>query len=340
MGAEDAIVGWHISGQDHRPASHDDALSLKLSRPFGMLGAAAAAGLTFILSGCSPAEPLGRSARSSPDSPPSPRLVCDLSKHKVESAELHVVQVRHALFGWAEVRVEPGGVPLVVLLSSEQPVRWRLRPRAGAKIERVILVGDGSKVLGLTPATRLSRCGEPDGFVPFSPETVDRVADSRELSIGAHLRSRMAAFAGYDLRSRPYPNLDPGNPYDRCRIDLDWAGENITRRNITSAEDCRKFCDFHGLHASSQGRTVCVFEGARLKAYGAARSIVSRSCRFLTPSGRNIRSYPSKTEADCRETVCYSGSAYWRKEARDRRGSQCTFNGRVIESHGLRDRFQ
>lgn len=288
-----------------------------------------------MLSGCGTSATSRYGSNSLANPSPLGTAICDLAKHPAESAELHVVQVKASPSGSVEVRVRDGKAPMVLLLSSEQPTNWKLEALTGAQVQRVILIGDRSSVLGLTSTTRLSHCGKSDGFAPFRVETVDRVADALVLSIANLERHSIAAATGYEVRSRKYPNLEPDNPYDRCRIDFDYAGDNITRRDVSTAETCRTLCDEYGVANSWQGRTVCIFDGERLKAYAPVKSVKAYSCRLLAPSGRNVRSYPAKTEADCRETVCYVGAYLWR-DAKDQWGSQCRYRGRTIESHGMR----
>lgn len=293
---------------------------------------------SFIASLCSAAITISGPATSAtvrgPDNPSSSRVGCDLSKHATESAYLHAIQVKAAPSGSIDVRVHEGKAPVVLLLSSEQPVRWNVKEARGAEVQRVILLGNGSDVLGLQAGTRLSRCGKSDGLVPFRIETVDHIADALELSIAGLARHRIAGSKGYDVIASEYPDFNPNITFDRCRIDFDYGGYGITRRDVSTAHACRAVCDTYGAANRWQGRTVCVFNGATLKAYSPQKPLEGRSCRLLTPSGRNIRSYPAQSETECRETVCYVGTGLWERD-KERRGSLCRFRGRTIERHGL-----
>lgn len=297
---------------------------MKRPRPF--LAAFASAAIT--MSGSATSATI-RTANKSPSSTAG----CDLLKHPAESAYLHAVQVGAAPSGSVDIRVHRGKAPVVLLLSSGQPVRWKVKAATGAEVQRVILIGKGSAVLGVPPRTSLSRCGKSEGFIGFRVETVDHVADALELSLAGLARHRVARIDGYDVITPAYPDFDPKVAFDRCRIDFDYGGYNITRRDLTTEHACRTVCDKYGAVNSWQGRTVCVFNGATVRAYSPAKPVEGRSCRLLTPSGRNIQSYPAQSESECRERVCYMVAGLWERD-RDRRGSQCRFRGRLIESHG------
>ncbi len=275
---------------------------------------------------------LGLSALGSAGSPGAVR--CDLSKHSTEAAELQAIQVRRAA-GRApiEVRVRESSAPVVLLLSSLRPVTWQVMQGRNAPVQRVILVGARSKIRGLGRGTRTSHCGRADHFQPYSSATIDRVADALELSVGGEQRNRVARTKGYEVRRRAYPNLQPDNPWDRCRVDFDYAGDQITRDNIATPEACRAFCDVWGRANTRNGRTVCVFDGTKLKAYPAATRVVSQTCRLLTPSGRNISSFRAVSEAECRERLCYVTGYLW--TAKPRHASQCRFQGRTLERKGM-----
>jgi hypothetical protein len=267
-------------------------------------------------------------------SPPAQASTCHFSRHPTESAGLQAVQIDRSKPGVAvDVRVRTGKEPIVLLLSSTQAILWHLHGAAEANIQHVILLGEASGADGLPPGIPFSHCSLGASPAPYSGEAVDTVADALALSVEAVQRRPVADAAGFDIVAQPHPNVDPDVEWERCKVDFDYGGSNISRDRLHTVEACRKLCDKIGALDTDRGRIVCVFQGRHVKAYPALPGYLGRSCRFVAADGRNVESYAAASEKECRDNTCSAGELYVSTNVRDRWASQCIYNGRIVKRY-------
>lgn len=258
---------------------------------------------------------------------------CRLSAARPVGTTLQVIQVRRPTRGSTiDVRVRSDRSPVVLLLASEKPAIWRVDAGASADIRGIMLVGRVALLQGVDAQVPISRCDPPKDLIS-SGLLVDQVADSLVLPVETVQRGSVDE--GYDITSRPYPNLQ-NNRYDTCRVDFDYGGENITKHASSSANECRTFCDKFGPLNADQGRVTCVVNGRPAWAYPAKLGYLAMSCRFIASDGRNIRSYPALSAYECLDTVCYTGVLFTSSDVSDRWESRCLFNGRTIKRFRLK----
>lgn len=72
--------------------------------------------------------------------------------------------------GQAEVRVRSSGKPIVLVLSSHEPVRWILRVEPGAKLAGLFLAGQGPSTIAGAGAMRAVMLGNVSAYQPDSPQ--------------------------------------------------------------------------------------------------------------------------------------------------------------------------
>ncbi len=247
---------------------------------------------------------------------------------------LQVVQVQRPTRGSTiDVRVRSDKSPVVLLLASAKPAIWRLDVDPSAAIRGILIAGRVAQIQGVDARVPTSRCDPPQNRILSGP-LVDQVADFLALPVDAVQRGSVDE--GFDITSRPYPNLDVDNRYDRCRVDFDYGGSNITRGSDASPGGCRALCDTYGPLNADQGRVICVVNGRPAWAYPAKPGYLARSCRFVASDGRNIRSYATTSAYQCLDMVCFTGSLYTSSNSRDRWESNCVFKGKTIKRFRLK----
>ncbi len=261
---------------------------------------------------------------------------CHLSSKGLETRSLHVVQVNRSSDGaTVKVRLHTQAAPIVILASSTSPINWRFSNAKMANVQRVVIVGRHARVFGLASGTPVSHCRTKRKSQAYSGFVIDRVADALAVSVESVQRQWILHKSGFDIRPRPYPSTE-NSEWDRCRLDADFGGLNITRDKSTDLEACRKICDETGVLDRGAGRAVCVYEGKRIKAYPARPGYELRQCRLIARDGRNIISISLTPLPECRRHVCSTGKMYISSGVKNHWSSQCLYTGDVIERFRFR----
>jgi hypothetical protein len=261
---------------------------------------------------------------------------CHLSNLALESSTLHAVQVdRSNNSGVVKVRLHTKDAPIVILLSSVRPLQWRISNAKYSNVQRVVLIGRRARVHGLTSGTPVSHCSIEASAQAYSGVIIDHVADALAVSIESVQRQRMLRRSGFDIMPRSYPNLGD-SAWDRCRLDADFGGLNISRDNSTDLNACRKMCDRVGEWNRSSGRTVCVYQARRIKAYAADPRYQRQPCRLIASDGRNIIGTSLQPLSECKRNVCSTGKTFISSNVKDHWSSSCLYNGRLVERFRFR----
>ncbi len=263
-------------------------------------------------------------------------VFCHLSSERSQTSTLHVVQVNRSSDGaTVKVRLHTQAAPIVILVSSISPINWHFSNAKMANIQQVVIVGRHARVSGLASGTPVSHCRTERESQAYSGFVIDQVADALAVSVESVQRQWILHKSGFDIRPKPYPSVE-SSEWDRCRLDADFGGLNITRDKSTDLEACRKIYDETGVLDRGAGRAVCVYEGKRIKAYPARPGYELRQCRLIARDGRNIISISLTPLPECRRHVCSTGKMYISSGVKNHWSSQCLYTGDVIERFRFR----